>query len=49
MIKDLKALAEEKGFRLEIVSVENAKSMQKEIEKFQSETELDGLQKPSAP
>lgn len=45
MINELKALAEKKGDRLEVVPIERVKQLERDLEKFQSETELNGFQK----
>ena len=45
MIDQLKALAEENGCKLEIVSVDRIKILQKELTEFQATTELNGFQK----
>ncbi|MCL2064233.1 MAG: hypothetical protein FWG98_07670 [Candidatus Cloacimonetes bacterium] len=44
MINDLKALAEKKGDKLEVVSIKNIRLLEKEIIKYRTEEKLDGLQ-----
>jgi len=43
-INDLKSLAEGKGDRLAVVSVERMKTLQGDLHRFQEETELNGFQ-----
>jgi epoxyqueuosine reductase len=44
MVNDLMKLAESKGDKLAVVSVERMKILQKDLQKFQEETELNGFQ-----
>jgi epoxyqueuosine reductase len=43
VICDLKALAEKKGNKLEVVSIDKIAVLQKEIQRLQSETEINGM------
>lgn len=45
MIKELKALAEKKGDKLEIVSIDRLTTMKEEIDNLQNEKPLNGMQK----
>ena len=44
MINEIKALAEKKGDKLEVVSIDRLQRMKDEIDRFQSEENLDGFQ-----
>lgn len=45
IVNELKSLSEKKGDKLEVFSIDRLQSLQNDLEKLQSETELNGFQK----